>query len=154
LIPISGKHFIPAPKQQVWVAMNTPVVLEKSIRGCENVQKLTDEEWLIAMAIRVGPIKSSFAVQLLLQNLYPPDNYTLRGIGQSGLAESARGFADVSLADAESGTDLTYSGEFEIGGALGNIAPGIVSNVANRVSTKFFKRFAECVVETAPMLTE
>jgi len=134
--------------------MNSPAVLEKSIRGCENVTKMSEEEWIIAMAIRIGPIKSSFAVQLLLQNLNPPDYYTLRGIGQSGLAESAQGFADVSLTDAEAGTELSYNGEFQIGGTLSNIAPGIVSGVANRVSAKFFKRFAECVVEAAPLLSE
>ncbi len=127
--------------------MNSPEILERSIRGCDNVHKVSNEEWIIAMTIRIGPMKSSFAVQLLLKNLKPPENYTLQGIGQSGLAESAKGFADVTLVDVECGTVLSYTGEFQIGGTLGNIAPGIISAAANRISARFFKRFVECVVD-------
>jgi carbon monoxide dehydrogenase subunit G len=41
---MAGEYRIPAPRQRVWEALNDPEILKAAITGCEQLEKISDEE--------------------------------------------------------------------------------------------------------------
>ena len=107
---MTGEHWINAPRQAVWLALNDPEVLKQSIAGCEALAKTSDTEFQAQVTAKVGPVKAKFSGKVTLSELDPPNGYTITGEGSGGAAGFAKGGAKVRLEDAEnSGTLLGHS---------------------------------------------
>ena len=105
---MKGTHLIPAPKETVWDALNDPDVLRECIPGCKELEKKSDTELSATVVAKVGPVKATFKGEVTLENLNPPNSYSIVGEGKGGIAGFAKGGADVVLTDAEGGTQLDY----------------------------------------------
>ena len=59
----SGEYRLPVGQQRVWEALNDPVVLQASIAGCKQLDKLSDTEFSAVVTSKVGsPFLSSSAL--------------------------------------------------------------------------------------------
>src|ERR1700759_5856619 len=96
---MTGERRIPAPRQTVWEALNNPDVLKASIPGCENLEKLDDDQMRATAAVKVGPISARFTGKVQLSEIDPPNGYRISGEGQGGVAGVAKGGADVALTE-------------------------------------------------------
>ena len=94
---MTGERRIPAPRQAVWDALNDPLVLQASIPGCQSLDKLSDREMKAVAAVKIGPISARFAGTVRLDDLDPPNGYSINGEGQGGAAGFAKGGAKVAL---------------------------------------------------------
>ena len=83
-------------------ALNNPEILKACIPGCESIERVSENEYKVAMTAAVGPVKAKFAGKLLLSDINPPDSYSLAFEGSGGAAGFGKGSAQVRLA-AESG---------------------------------------------------
>ena len=106
---MSGEYRIPAPREQVWAALNDPVVLKECIPGCQSLEKTSDTEMSAKVQAMVGPVKATFTGNVTLSDIDPPNGYTISGEGKGGIAGFAKGGADVKLANDGDGTVLTYT---------------------------------------------
>ncbi|MBU4507361.1 MAG: carbon monoxide dehydrogenase, partial [Gammaproteobacteria bacterium] len=52
----SGEYRLPVAQQRVWEALNDPAVLQASIAGCQQLDKLSDTEFSAVVTTKVGPI--------------------------------------------------------------------------------------------------
>ncbi|MDP2405713.1 MAG: carbon monoxide dehydrogenase subunit G [Hydrogenophaga sp.] len=140
----SGEYRLPVAQQRVWEALNDPAVLQASIAGCQQLDKLSDTEFSAVVTTKVGPISATFRGAVELSDLDPPRGYTLTGHGQGGAAGFARMTARVSLAplDEGTGTLLRYTAEAEIGGKLASVGSRLVQTVAKKNADDFFGAFA------------
>jgi carbon monoxide dehydrogenase subunit G len=140
----SGEYRLPVAQQRVWEALNDPAVLQASIAGCQQLDKLSDTEFSAVVTTKVGPISATFRGAVELSDLDPPRGYTLTGRGQGGAAGFARMTARVSLAplDEGTGTLLRYTAEAEIGGKLASVGSRLVQTVAKKNADDFFGAFA------------
>src|SRR3569623_2342962 len=118
---MTGEHWINAPRQDVWAALNDPEVLKQSIAGCEELNKTSDTEFQAQVTAKVGPVKAKFGGKVPLSDLDPPTGYTISGEGSGGAAGFAKGGAKVRLEDAPDGTLLKYEVHAQIGGKLAQI---------------------------------
>ncbi len=41
---MTGEYRIPAPRQRVWEALNDPEILRQAIPGCEQLDKISEQE--------------------------------------------------------------------------------------------------------------
>jgi uncharacterized protein len=143
---MTGEYRIPAPRQQVWEALNNPDVLKASIPGCESIEKLSDTEMTARVAAKVGPVSAKFSGKVVLNNLNPPNGYRISGEGSGGAAGFAKGGATVALADdGAGGTILSYKVDAQIGGKLAQIGSRLVDGVARKMADDFFSRFSAAV---------
>jgi carbon monoxide dehydrogenase subunit G len=138
---------IAAPREVVWAALNDPDVLKASIPGCDEVEKIGENELQARVTLKIGPVKASFSGRVTLSNIDPPNGYTISGEGQGGAAGHARGGADVRLeADGEE-TILHYTVRAEVGGKIAQLGSRLIDATAKKLAGEFFERFA---AEVAP----
>jgi carbon monoxide dehydrogenase subunit G len=142
---MTGRYQIPAPREKVWAALNDPVVLKACIPGCEALEKLSDTEMTATVKAKVGPVSATFKGNVTLSNLDPPNGYTITGEGKGGPAGFAKGGADVTLADDDGVTLLTYTARAQVGGKLAQVGARLIDATAKQMADQFFAAFAEKV---------
>jgi hypothetical protein len=147
---MTGEFRIPAPREAVWQALNDPEILKQCIAGCEELEKISDTEFVAKVTARVGPVKASFAGKVTLSDLDPPNGYKITGEGQGGAAGFARGGAEVHLEPDGEGTLLKYAVSAAIGGKLAQIGARLIDGTARKMASDFFAKFAEIVGAAMP----
>ncbi len=139
---ISGEHRIPAPRTQVWEALNNPAVLQASIPGCEALEKESDTTFTARIVSKIGSIKARFNGKVDLSEIDAPRSYTISGQGQGGVAGAAKGWARVEL--EESGpeeTVLRYTASAEVAGKLASVGSRVIQGVVRKTADDFFRNF-------------
>ena len=138
---MTGEQLIALPQQATWDALNDTAVLMDCIPGCDSIDKQSDNEYLLTMTAKVGPVSAKFKGRMTLSNVNPPNAYTLHFEGQGGVAGFAKGEANVQLTPAEEGTTLSYSVKASIGGKLAQVGARLIDGVAKKMAEQFFTAF-------------
>ena len=94
---MTGEYRILASRDKVWDALNDPVILKKSIPGCQELDKTSDTELTAKVFTKVGPVSAKFTGKVTLSDINPPQGYKISGEGQGGVAGFAKGGAEVEL---------------------------------------------------------
>jgi carbon monoxide dehydrogenase subunit G len=139
---IKGEYQIDASREAVWDALNDPEMLKKCIPGCESLEQVGDNEFKAKVMAAIGPVRARFDTRLSLENLNPPESYTLAGEGKAGVAGFGRGRAEVMLQESDSGTLLTYSADFKVGGKLAQVGSRLVMGATKKTADDFFGTFS------------
>lgn len=147
---MSGEQLVPAPQQATWNALNDPEILKACVPGCESIEPLADNEYLVLMVARVGPVSAKFKGKLTLSDVKPPDSYAIAFEGQGGPAGFAKGSAKVSLATQGLTTKLSYDVKASVGGKLAQIGSRLVDAAAKKVADDFFRNFNDKVASLQP----
>jgi carbon monoxide dehydrogenase subunit G len=147
---MTGQHRIPAPREQVWAALNDPAMLKASLPGCESLEKLSDHEFAATVVAKVGPVKAKFNGNVTLSNLNPPESYTISGEGKGGAAGFAKGGADVRLTEEGDITVLTYTAKADVGGKLAQLGSRLIDGTARKMADEFFDNFSQQVAGPVP----
>ncbi|HEY6239405.1 MAG TPA: carbon monoxide dehydrogenase subunit G [Burkholderiales bacterium] len=138
---MTGEQLIPVPQAEVWRGLNDPEVLKACIAGCEEIERVSDTEYRVAMVAAVGPVKAKFNGKLVLSDLNPPNSYSLSFEGSGGAAGFGKGGAQVSLKTEGAGTRLTYTAKASVGGKLAQVGSRLIDGVARKMADDFFTAF-------------
>ncbi len=144
---MTGEYRIPAPRQRVWEALNDPEILRQAIPGCEQLDKVSEQEMTARVKAKVGPVSATFSGRVTLGDLNPPESYTISGEGSGGVAGFAKGGARVNLAEDGADTVLRYEAKADVGGKLAQIGSRLVQGTARKMADDFFSRFSRIVGE-------
>ena len=145
---LNDEILISAPVATVYAALNDPAILQECIPGCEELIKHSDTELEAKVTLKVGPVKAKFAGNVVLDTAGAPDQFSLTGAGNGGVAGFAKGGADVVLEEVDGQTLLKYTAKAEIGGMIAQLGSRLMTSTAKKLAGKFFARFAEIVDET------
>jgi carbon monoxide dehydrogenase subunit G len=146
---MTGEYRIPAPRTDVWNALNDPDVLKACIPGCESLEMTSPTEMTAAVTAKIGPVKAKFTGAVTLENLNPPESYTIAGEGKGGVAGFAKGSADVHLAEDGGDTILTYTVKAQVGGKLAQLGSRLIDSTARKMADEFFGNFSQMVAGDA-----
>lgn len=138
---IKGERNLPAKRELVWAALNDAGVLQRSIPGCETIDKVSDTELNATLTLKVGPVKARFKGNVKLVDLEPPQRYTIVGEGQGGVAGFGKMKATVTLAEEAGGTRLTYVADAQVGGKLAQVGSRLIEGTAAKLAQEFFDAF-------------
>jgi carbon monoxide dehydrogenase subunit G len=142
---MTGEYRIPAPRQQVWEALNDPETLRRAIDGCEELKRVGDHQFEAKVTAKVGPVKARFGGKVTLEDLNPPTSYRIVGEGSGGAAGFAKGGATVHLSDDGDGTLLRYEAKADVGGKLAMLGSRLIASTAQKLAGQFFENFSEKV---------
>ncbi len=145
---IKGERIIPAKRPVVWAALNDAGVLQRSIPGCETIDKVSDTELNATLTLKVGPVKARFKGNVKLVDLMPPEQYTIVGEGQGGVAGFGKMKATVTLLEVDGGTRLNYVADAQVGGKLAQVGSRLIEGTATKLAQEFFDAFEKNVVAT------
>ena len=140
---MTGEQLIHASQADTWTALNDPEVLKACIPGCESIERSGENEYVVRMTARVGPVSAKFKGKMALSDIKPPHSYAIAFEGQGGVAGFAKGSAAVSLAAEGHDTRLSYTAKANVGGKLAQIGSRLVDAAANKVAGEFFAAFNE-----------
>jgi carbon monoxide dehydrogenase subunit G len=146
---MTGEQLIRATQAETWAALNDLAILKDCVPGCESIEPAGENEFVVLMTARVGPVAAKFKGRMTLSNINPPSSYSIAFEGQGGVAGFAKGGADVSLASAGQDTRLSYRVRANVGGKLAQIGSRLVDAAANKVAGDFFAAFNERVGKPA-----
>ncbi len=138
---MTGERRIPAPREEVWAALNDPEVLKAAIPGCESLEKTSETEMKATAAVKIGPISARFTGKVQLSDIDPPNGYTIGGEGQGGVAGFAKGGAKVRLDPDGAGTLLRYEVNAQVGGKIAQLGARLIDATAKSMADQFFNRF-------------
>ena len=138
---ISGEYQIDARREAVWAALNDPDMLQKCIPGCESLERLSDTEFAAKVMAAIGPVRARFNTSLKLEDLNPPEGYTIVGESKA-TAGFGRGAARVMLGESEGGTLLRYTADFKVGGKLAQVGSRLVLGATKKTADDFFGKFS------------
>ena len=142
---LRGEYRIPADREAVWKALNDPDVLKACIPGCESLEMASPTELAATVVTKIGPVKAKFNGVVTLENLNPPESYTISGEGKGGAAGFAKGGADVHLSAEGAETVLNYEAKAQVGGKLAQLGSRLIDSTAKKLADEFFGNFSETV---------
>ncbi len=146
---LTGEYRIPAPRDDVWRALNDPNILKQCIPGCESVEKLSDTEFTAKVVLKIGPMSAKFSGKGTLSNLDPPNGYTITGEGQGGVAGFGKGTADVQLVSEGNATVMRYKAAAQVGGKMAQLGARLIDSTTKKLADEFFGKFAQVVSPAA-----
>jgi carbon monoxide dehydrogenase subunit G len=147
---MTGEQLVPASQEETWKALNDPEVLKACVPGCESIERISGDDFLVLMVARVGPVSAKFKGKLSLSDIKPPNSYSISFEGQGGAAGFAKGSARVSLSPENSSTRLSYEVKANVGGKLAQIGSRLVDGAARKVADDFFRNFNEKLSAAKP----
>ena len=92
-----GNRRLGITQQQAWEALNDPETLKKCIPGCDKFELTGDNQYSVALAVKIGPVSAKFNGKVALSDIVAPDGYKLTFEGQGGVAGFAKGSSSVTL---------------------------------------------------------
>ena len=134
-------------QQQAWEALNDPEVLKLCIPGCDKVEPTGDNQYSVAMALKIGPVSAKFAGKITLSDIVPPESYTIAFDGSGGVAGFGKGNAQVRLvplppdAAGQDSCELHYTVHATVGGKIAQLGQRLIDGAAKSMAEDFFKRF-------------
>ncbi len=138
---LQGERLVAASPEATWSALNDPAVLQACIAGCESLERVSDNEYLASVALRIGPVNARFKGRLKLENVVPPTSYTIVFDGQGGVAGFGKGSADVRLVPDGAATRLAYTARAQVGGKLAQVGSRLIDGTAAKLADDFFAAF-------------
>lgn len=135
---LSGTVSMRSPRTAVWAALNDPALLARCIDGAESLQEIAPDRFEGRVVAKVGPVRASFTGVVTIADAVAPERYRLIGEGKGGAAGFAKGEADVSLADEDGGTLVTYTARAAVGGKLAQLGGRLIEGTARGYADRFF----------------
>ena len=115
---LTGNHIVNASTSTVWLMLMDPDVLAKVVPGISELQKISDNSFKSILNIKIGPVSSSFAGSLQLEDMVEQKSFTLKAQQNSKIG-NANAVVKINLAamsDAE--TEVKFDGDVKISGML------------------------------------
>ncbi len=144
---MSGEVRIDATVDEVWAALNDAEILKACIPGCQELEKVSDTEMTAKVVLKIGPVKAKFGGEVTLENLNPPNSYSIVGEGKGGIAGFAKGGADVSLEQDGDETVLKYEAKAQVGGKIAQLGSRLIDSTTKKLANQFFDNFRNALTE-------
>ena len=145
---IGGSYTVPVPPQVAYAKLQDPVVLAKCMPGCDHLDKVAENEYEMKMKIAIASIQGLFGGKVRIADQNPPQSFRLfvEGTGKVGFL---KGEGLLSLSTADSGTEVKYDGDVQVGGMIAGVGQRLIDVTAKLIIKKFFEKFNEAIAEGA-----
>ena len=135
---ISGAATMHAPADKVWIALNDPAVLVRTIPGCEQLEATGPDSYRLTVTAGVASIKGTYTGEVALSDKQEPASFlmTASGAGGPGTVSTS---VQVRLApNGDGGTELSYDADAVIGGMIASVGQRMLVSVAKKMAREFF----------------
>lgn len=129
---IGGEYTFDGPRDVVWQALLDPATLARVLPGADKLEQVGDNEYEAALTMKVGPVQGQFLGKVKLENIQPPESYTMHvdGRGAPGFVKAT---GNLKLAPEGDRTRLTYDGDAQVGGRLASVGQRLMETSAKAI---------------------
>jgi carbon monoxide dehydrogenase subunit G len=135
---ISGAATMHAPAENVWIALNDPAVLVRTIPGCEQLEATGPDSYRLTVTAGVASIQGTYTGEVALSERQEPSSFlmTASGAGGPGTVSTS---VQVRLApNGDGSTELSYDADAVIGGMIASVGQRMLASVAKKMAREFF----------------
>jgi len=136
-VNLDGSAVLSAPPEDVWSVITDPAVLARTIPGCLSLDQVGEDSYTMTVSAGVGAIRGTYAGEVRLADMQRPSSYVMHASGSGGPG-SVRATVQIGLAPSGEGTELTWSADAVVGGAVAGVGQRMISGVAKRMAGQFF----------------
>lgn len=128
-----------APQEQVWSFITDPQKVAQCIPGCEGAEDKEGGKYAAAINVKVGPIRTTFHVDIEQTEQRPPEFASYLGKGEEGSrASRINSVSTLALKSLSvNSTEVTYTSDINITGRLGKFGGGMMQKIADSIGEEF-----------------
>ena len=136
---ISGTHSLLVPQQRAYELLQDPVVLAKSMPGCDTLERIGEHEYHMKMKMVLASVSGLFDGKVRIADLQPTSSFRLivEGSGKIGFM---KGDGLLTLLPTPAGTDVQYDGSVEVGGTIAAVGQRLLDTTARMIIKRFFDK--------------
>jgi carbon monoxide dehydrogenase subunit G len=136
---VEERFRVAAPTERVWSFFLDVPRAAACMPGVEQVEPIDERSYRGKLQVRVGPLKASFAMEVTIAEIRPPEliRVSARGADRatSNLVDAR---AEVTIQPSvESGSDVTLSIDAAIRGPLGRFGQVIIRDTVRKLTEQF-----------------
>src|SRR5687768_2713469 len=129
MVDLQGTYTFDAPREAVWSALMDPQVIASILPGCQKMEETEPNAYRAIIQIKVGPVQGNFEGTVKLSDIQAPEAYHLAVSGK-GAPGFVTGDGNLSLAEQENKTVMTYKGKASVGGKLAGVGQRVLESSA------------------------
>src|SRR6187431_1344307 len=112
-LDIGGEETVQASVEQLWSALNDPLVLTRCIPGCKAMIETSPDNYKVEMQLRVAAVGGSFEGEISLFDKVPPKTCSIKVSG-AGTLGHGNGSARFEIAsEGPDASRLSFHGNGE-----------------------------------------
>jgi uncharacterized protein len=140
-VKISGAYVVPVPQEQAYALLQDPVVLGKSMPGCDALDRIGENEYRMKMKMVLASISGLFDGKVRIADPNPPASFRLivEGSGKIGFM---RGDGLLTLSFVPGGTNVAYDGSVEVGGTIAAVGQRLLDTTSKMLIKRFFEKLS------------
>ena len=135
---LAGTASLPAPPAEVWSLLTDASRLSRLLPGCERLEPDGPDRYKVAVKFGIAAISGKYAGTLEFSQKKAPHLLVLKMDGR-GLPGFVKGEGRIDLAPKGSDTELTYSGEAQVGGLIASVGQRMIDAAARKIVQQFFE---------------
>jgi uncharacterized protein len=137
-LKLAGTVAMPAPPGEVWSLLTDPARLSRLLPGCERLDPDGPDRYKAAVKFGIAAISGKYAGTLEFAEKKRPHSLVLKMDGK-GLPGFVKGEGRIELvAKGASDTELTYTGEAQVGGVIASVGQRMLDAAARKIVQQFF----------------
>jgi uncharacterized protein len=135
---ISGAATMHAPADKVWIALNDPAVLVRTIPGCEQLEATGPDSYRLTVTAGVASIKGTYTGEVALSDKQEPASFLMTASGAGGPGTVSTSVQVRLDPNGDGGTELSYDADAVIGGMIASVGQRMLVSVAKKMAREFF----------------
>jgi uncharacterized protein len=136
-VKLAGTVTLPGSPDEVWSLLTDSSRLAKLLPGCEHLEPDGPDRFKAAVKFGIAAITGKYAGSLEFAQKKPPHSLVLKMDGK-GLPGFVKGEGRIELAPTVGGTELTYSGDAQVGGVIASVGQRMLDAAARKIVQQFF----------------
>ena len=135
---LAGALTLPASPEEVWALLTDASRLAPLLPGCERLEPDGPDRYKAAVKFGIAAISGKYAGTLEFAEKNPSHSLLLKMDGK-GLPGFVKGQGRIELVRKGSETELTYSGEAQVGGLIASVGQRMLDAAARKIVQQFFE---------------
>jgi uncharacterized protein len=146
---ISGSATLHAPPAQVWMALNDPAVLTRTIPGCEDLEATGPDSYRLTITTGVASIQGTYTGEVSLTDRQEPTSSRL-AVNLAGAPGTLHATVLVLLVPSANGsTEVTYAADAIPDGMIAGVGQRLLASTVKKLASDFFASLDELLVTRA-----
>jgi carbon monoxide dehydrogenase subunit G len=138
-VKVAGSYPLSIPRERAYQLLQDPEVLARCIPGCESLEKIGPDEYLMKMKMVLAAISGQFEGKVKITDPEPPSQFRLNvdGTGKIGWVKGG------GLLKLPNGESVNYEGEVQIGGTIASVGQRLIDTTAKMLIKRFFDKLVK-----------